>query len=128
MFNFHEFVRQVEYLQTVNVPELIRDFKVVDIRVMERAEGGTYLHFVNAEDQYLSTKIGKRVVLSESGSKMITEILDNYILYYGVSGKEFGEHKWLTWGPKPTSREPIASISISELLKQTGGKLAGSKV
>ena len=117
MFQFQDFVRkQADFqpLQSVDPTDLIAQLKAVTIRMVENKEGDRFLHFVNNDDDYISTRLGKRVVLTTSGDNAVKELVNNYILYYGVSD---AGNKWLTWGPAPTNGEPLVEMSIADLLK-----------
>lgn len=117
-FDFTGFVREqgsLEALQSVGFAELATEFKAVDLRVVENKDGKRFLHLINAAGQYLSTAIGGKVTLvATAGADMIKELVNNYILFYGVS--EAGNH-WMTWAPQPTSNEPVVVAKVADILK-----------
>lgn len=117
MFDFKQFVRKqadIQPLQHVAFDQLVSDFKAVNIRMVENKEGVKFLHVIAANGDYISTRIGAKVRLVEEGTAALKELIDNYLLYFGVS--EEGNN-WMTWGPAPSNNEPLVEISIADLMK-----------
>ena len=119
-FNFEAFVRkqaEMPELQTVNFEQLAVDFKAVNVRIVENKEGTKFLHLIAANGDYISTKIGAKVKLTEEGTGALRELINNYQLYYGVSDSvKYSGNAYMTWGPMPSGNEPLVEISIKALM------------
>ena len=102
-----------------SVSAMIAQLGATDIRMVQRNDGSDYVHLISpeknarGEEQYLTIKIGKKVVLSSTTVRnKLIEIINNYVVYYGK-----GENGlWFTFGPKPTMRE-TETFNIADLLK-----------
>jgi hypothetical protein len=110
----------LEPIETVTLAQVASELHPVNVRLAtHNATGNEYLQFVDKDDNYLSVKIGAKVITEATGAERVKEIMNNFIIYTGAS--ENGQ--WFTFGPKPTERKVI-EVSFAELMKSGAVTLA----
>lgn len=111
----------LEPLETVTLAQIASELHPVNVRLTtHNATGNEYVQFVDKDDNYLSVRIGNKVVTEATGVERVKEVMNNNIIYTGNT--ENGQ--WFTFGPKSTERKVI-TISFSELM--SSGKVALAK-
>ena len=120
MFDLSKGVRKIgaaSTLQTTSINDIITYLKADSFQIVTRKESGTdYLQVVNTTtEDYISIKIGEKVGELPKGPAMVKSLIDNYVIYSG----ETTNGVWFTFGPEPTSTEPVVVVSVAELMGKT---------
>ena len=98
---------------TQGVEDMIDAIKADTMRLVHNAEGTKYLHILNNKtEEYFSVKVGAKVTSRKKGEDLITDLVENHIIYTGVT--ENGV--WFTFGPAGEVGEADAEISLKELM------------
>lgn len=116
-FNLASAVRQqtdAVQLQTLELKDLIDFVKATDLQIVIDKKATTERLHIIGVDGYMSIRIGDKVELTETGKNRIKELVDNYLIYCGVSDEG---HSWMTFGPKRTASEPVVKISVEDYFK-----------
>ena|GEM_PF-2548407 len=86
-------------IEIITLIKIVEECEIVDVRlVYHQSTNNNYLHLVDAEQKYLSIKIGDKVKLqSIEYEDKLKELINNYAIYTGenINGK------WFTFNPYP---------------------------
>lgn len=104
-------------IETVSLKEIVQEINPTDVRVVG-FQGTRYLHLVDANDDYLSIKVGSKAEMDETNDEsMILSLLRDNVVYTG----ETENGRWFTFGRK-ADLEPTKTISFASLMKKGGLK------
>lgn len=104
------------------IDELIDAIKADNFKMVNNTEGTRYVHVINDRSgEYFSVKVGKSVVSRLRGEALLKDLLENHVIYTGVT--ENGV--WFTFGVAGATGEPEVEISLADLMKQKVAFYAG---
>lgn len=105
---------EMAVIETTTVTDLVKAANADEFRLVENAEGTRFLHILDSDSEdYYSVKVGKKVTSTAKGEKLIADLIQNHTVYCG----ETENGMWFTFGPEPSSNEPIAVVSIAKLMQ-----------
>ena len=101
-------------IATTSIAEIASELEVSEVRIVDHKKlGKSYLHLVLANGQYLSIRIGDKVVMEGQGlAQKVAHLFNTYTVFTG----EGDNGRWFTFAPQG---ELVAteSISFAEVLK-----------
>jgi len=119
MFNIKDGVRNAKNSAILTtVEDMIDAIDADSFRLVERNEGGTYLHVFNSETgDYFPIKVGSKVEELPEGKAAIKTLVNDYVIYCGQSdATKYSGNAWFTFGLPATGNEPLATMTVKELL------------
>ena len=101
-------------IETTTIADMMKVVEADEFELVENAEGTKFLHLLNTEtEEYFSIKVGKKVTSTAKGEKLVSDLIQNYTVYCG----ETENGMWFTFGPEPSSNEPIVKVSAAKIMK-----------
>ena len=101
-------------IETTTVKDLVKAANADEFRLVENAEGTKFVHILNTDtEDYYTIKVGKKVTSTAKGEKLIADLIQNHTIYCGETENGI----WFTFGPEPSTNEPVAVVSVEKLMK-----------
>jgi len=106
-------------LPSVEITDLIKAIGADEFRLVQNAAGKYFVHVLNSKTtEYFPIGVSSKISTNNKGEDLVAEMIRDYSIFYGESDPDkYSGNAWFTFGPKPTSRPPMVTVSIEKLMK-----------